>query len=387
MKITLSYPKFVCLFLFLYTFFAVLCINAPKRVVFVLAIAISLPIILQYFRVESRIVFYGFIYPVALLLMSVVLTGDIASSFQRIYCLFAMLLILPIKYCNFDYEKYFVGFTKMICVFTLLIFALDISGIADVNQSNQIKNIVYDLGMGLMGKGAGASNYFTYSIFLYSNTLMLFLFFLHISRNEWIRALIVMGACLLTGTRTPIILCVVFGLIYFYFFNRSNNSRLLIKLIILFIAIAFLCFYISDIIASVHNLLFVAGQNSNRARISDFSAIISVFRKNPMVLLTGEGMGSSFYNPVRSRWYSDSELSYLNLIRMMGIPFFLVFLSMILLPFKYMRRDDPYFWAYICYLVQAGVNPFLFDSTAFLVYVFMYSKYVANRYPEEAIYG
>ena len=122
MKITLSYSKFVCLFLFLYTFFAVLCINAPKRVVFIVAIAFSLPVILQYFRVESKIIFYGFIYPVTLLIMSTVLTGNLTSSFQRIYCLFAMLLILPIKYCGFDYEKHFVAFTKMICIFTLLIF-------------------------------------------------------------------------------------------------------------------------------------------------------------------------------------------------------------------------------------------------------------------------
>lgn len=379
-KIQLGYRGLMSAAMFLYLFFAILCINAPKRISFVLAIFAAIPILTAYLIREPLIMLFGAIYPTVLILISILVSGDLTSSIQRTYCLYSMLLVIPIIYCHFDYEKWFLRFTWLICLLIIGTLVLDLLGVIDINSGNLIRNIVYKFDMGLMGKGTFASAYFPYSIFLYTNTLMYFLFFKYLDQGNWFLTFTVFLAFYATGERAPFFLCIFAGLIFYYFIKRSDsNNKRFLKIIITVLIIIAVVFLIQYIWNRFYHILFVAGEGSNNARLYDINAILNTFRSKPSTLLTGQGMGSEFYNPGRHRWNSDSELSYLNLIRMMGIPFFCFFMWMILLPFKFMNKEDPYFWAYICYLIQAGVNPFLFDSTAFLVYVFVYSKYVIQN--------
>lgn len=384
MKIKINKNGYISLIMFIYVIFAALCINNIKAITFLVLLLIGFPIIFKNLRKINIISFFGFYYPLIVILISSVVSGDLVTSFKRTYCCFLLLLVILIKYYNIDYKKIFYITVWIITLITVLTYALDIFGIIDINQSNFIKNIIYKYNIGLMGKHE--SYYFYYSIFLYSSPLMIFLFFKNVSEKKNILSIIVFIGILASGERTPVFLTIFGFFIYEIIYeSKSYHKKIMMAIIIFIIMVFVVVFYGEQLWNSIYDIIFIKGNISNNVRGDHIDSLIQLYKQKPLMLLFGSGMGTEFYT---SAWggkvTSDIELSFFNLIRQMGVPLFTLFLYFLIYPLKNIKMERYEKMAYIIYLIVAALNPYLFDSTAYLVYIYMYEFYKNKKYSLKA---
>ena len=111
----------------------------------------------------------------------------------------------------------------------------------------------------------------------------------------------------------------------------------------------------------------VSSDNVRKGQMQSYKEIFSDFDN----LFIGTGLGSYFYNYGRMEMVNSAEYAYLDLIRQVGVMFFLLFMIFVLYPLNQniaLNRKV----IYIGYLAIAFTNPLLFSSTAFLAYIYMY---------------
>lgn len=109
---------------------------------------------------------------------------------------------------------------------------------------------------------------------------------------------------------------------------------------------------------------------SNQVKLQHFSSYLVEFAEHPQILVWGQGVGTSFYSAGSERYTSNTELTYMELLRQYGIPAALVIGGFLLLPvFLVIRRGATKYLntflipAYLGYLLTAGTNPLLISST------------------------
>ncbi len=107
---------------------------------------------------------------------------------------------------------------------------------------------------------------------------------------------------------------------------------------------------------------------SNSIKLGHIDSYVQEFNRNPSVLVWGEGAGSAFYSEGFEDWTTVTELSYLELIRVFGIPVTLFFLVGLFWISRRLFRQGQFGLgiAFISYLVICASNPLLISSTGFL---------------------
>ena len=151
----------------------------------------------------------------------------------------------------------------------------------------------------------------------------------------------------------------------------KNFKTLYLRLFFLLLILVIIFTNLSNIITSIDNIMNFAGSiTSDQIRNRQFDSYLLIF-SNPINLLFGTGFGSSFYNLGRNAFAVTAELAYFDLLRQIGLIFFIPFLLFILFPF-YVLRDNTIKVSYLGYLLISFTNPLLFSSTGFLVYLYMY---------------
>lgn len=135
-------------------------------------------------------------------------------------------------------------------------------------------------------------------------------------------------------------------------------------------------FFILINIKSLINLLFQIiisrGAESDLVRLGHIRGLIEVFQNNPIFLLIGTGIGSSFYSYGVLQYVSSIEIPYLDLFRQMGFILFTIYMMFIMYPLKKIYRQKHYLFMYVCYLLIAATNPLLFNSTFYLIYIYIF---------------
>jgi len=135
-------------------------------------------------------------------------------------------------------------------------------------------------------------------------------------------------------------------------------------------------------------LLLTVADSSAAAKEGHLHSYIEIFRDNPQYLLIGQGPGSYFYTTGFGKEVTNTELSYLDLIRMFGIFFTIAIVFIYLLPLfkieKYnVTRNFSIAIAYLAYLFIAGTNPLLIGPTGFvalwIAYVLLVQSNNENR--------
>ncbi len=111
-----------------------------------------------------------------------------------------------------------------------------------------------------------------------------------------------------------------------------------------------------------------------------------LFLTNPIrTFFIGFGPGSMFYTKGWRRYTSQTELSYMELIRNFGFVGALGILCVFAYPFFLLFKNKSYnlmlkislAWGYLAYLFIAGTNPFLNCATGYLTVSIFY--YIANN--------
>ncbi len=124
---------------------------------------------------------------------------------------------------------------------------------------------------------------------------------------------------------------------------------------------------------------------SNTIKYAHITSYIKLFSEHPWYLLIGQGAGTSFYTEGFRRMMSETEWSYMELLRCYGL-FSLFIIGVLLYPLKnfwaQVRKDDfmaGIFATYIVYLLVAGTNPLLLSSTGMIMIWIIYS--CVSNYP------
>ena len=184
-------------------------------------------------------------------------------------------------------------------------------------------------------------------------------------------------AFLMSGTRGTMLLPFFMVAVVFCFsLKRMGKFRYLVY--------PLLVFYALFVLGVVLLLASEADEVSNSIKYAHIASYVKLFSEHPWYLLTGQGAATSFYTEGMRRMVTETEWSYIELLRCYGL-FSLLVMGVLLYPLKNLwaqaRGDD--FMAgvlatYVVYLLVAGTNPLLLSSTGMIMIWVVYSQRV-NR--------
>jgi hypothetical protein len=120
--------------------------------------------------------------------------------------------------------------------------------------------------------------------------------------------------------------------------------------------------------ALVLNLL-QPDEQSNSVKLGHLRSYEQEFSANPSILLWGQGTNTAFYSEGYQDWTTITELSYMELVRVFGIPITILFgAGLAWIGYALFTRGSyPVALAYVAYLAIAGSNPLLISSTGFVI--------------------
>jgi hypothetical protein len=211
-------------------------------------------------------------------------------------------------------------------------------------------------------------SYYLFQILIQGNVKLLFL--------KLTILLSIIVTLFLSGTRANIVSLVLIILFYlsYYIYKKSR-----IVFVILTGLYTLLAIYGLSIIGGI---LFNATEISNLVKFGHYISYIEHFSDHIGQFIFGNGLGSSFYSYGINRITNVTELTYLELIRIWGMPISIIFLLVLLTPILYEIKAKQFshlFIAYIAYLFIAGTNPLLLSSTGMIVLVYVFSNIMLRK--------
>jgi hypothetical protein len=119
-------------------------------------------------------------------------------------------------------------------------------------------------------------------------------------------------------------------------------------------------------------------EESNSIKLAHLRSYEKEFDEHPEILLWGQGTETGFYSEGFQDWTTVTELSFMELIRVFGIPITVLFSGgLAWIGFAlYTRRSYSALLAYIAYVAIAGSNPLLISSTGFIIISAMWKEAV-----------
>lgn len=370
MKINLK--KINSLIIFIFLLFSVVFpgdILGMKKILLLILIIINIKIIYKSILMKKNLYFsfFSILFPLFLFLYSSLLTGNLVASFTRSFAPYIFIIWFIINYYKINFEKLFLLSVKFLMLVIVLIWLMDVLKISDVNYGF-VNAFFYDYDMGYIGKSAEYPLY--YKIFLKGSPLIIFLLFYYFSKKKVLKSILTFLVLGLTGTRANVLFPAAMISFYFISYSKFNRySKYLLVCIVLFS----LLIYNNEIATSLKTIFIDKSIASDLVRAGHLKGLIELFDENPFIIFIGSGMGSEFYSYGVSDYVDSIELSYLDLLRQMGLGFFTLFLIFIVYPFFIKKIGMYKKYAFICYLLIASTNPLLFSSTAYIAYIYMYT--------------
>jgi len=314
----------------------------------------------------------------------------LADGLQYIKAFLFTLTVFIVIERRFDFYKYFSYVSLTVALISIyLYFSIEKFSLND-NYYFVIKNAAF------ISRRAFGDILLDPVIFYKTSPLLIIslsyfceLFFLKLYGFSWRRLFSFISILLLTttliisGTRAnwicTFLIIVVFVGIYFRTRNRNNFHIYIISLL-------FLCILIVP--PFLKKTIFTKTEESNAIKINHLNSYITHFKQNPRYLIIGQGFGTYFYSKGVKELTQQTELTYLEIIRMMGIPIALMFLFLLIWPvFSLINSFDVknfgLIFSYLLYLFEIGTNPLLFGSTGMLVFVLILSKLYEGRYVKD----
>ncbi len=180
-----------------------------------------------------------------------------------------------------------------------------------------------------------------------------------------------------SGTRANLASLVLISVFYLgYFLFRRSKIWFVWALALGVLVVLFL-------LPAVAGLLLNRQEASNAIKFGYFSSYVNYFDGHLLSLLFGQGVGGRFYASGLHRMIDVSELTYIELVRIWGIPVALLFVSFLMIPLVAeikSKKITPLFIAYLAYLFIAGTNPLLLSSTGMLVLVYVFTHTFLQHY-------
>lgn len=361
----------ISIFVFITIIFPADIFNLKKIILFIIFL-INYKVIL-FSIVQSRnyvVTFFGLLFPTLLILYSTLLTQNLFLSISRSYSSYIFLLVFVVIVYKIDFERIMLGPIKIIMLLTIFLAFLDIIGVYSINDSIFRNNVMYGLELGYMGKSADYPLY--YKIFFKTSPLIVFYLFKNFYQSNYFLSIIAIISLLLSGTRANFLFPLLMLLFYFLFSKRKSNLN---KILLVTIIVVALLFVASPFLDFMYNILVTKSTVSNTIRQGHIEGLVELVKNNPWYIFSGTGMGSEFFSFAYNSYVSSIEWTFLDLWRQMGLILFLMFITFIIIPLFYRNNTDNYQkYAYLSFLLIASTNPLLFNSTSYVVYIYMYTN-------------
>lgn len=196
----------------------------------------------------------------------------------------------------------------------------------------------------------------------------------NVKRRRWlylIACVIVTFAFLVSGTRATMLLpFAALAIVAYPTIKKWKRLR--------YAFYPLLTVFVLAILMLIAMLAMERGEASNNIKYAHLVSYAELFEAHPEYFLIGQGPGAIFYSEGFHDWRSQTEWSYIDMLRYYGI-FALVILAVLVYPFTKLwpyRRHARVFGlmgGYLAFLFIAGTNPLLVTSTGMIVVLAVYS--------------
>lgn len=340
-----------------------------KKIAFILLFILNFNLIFNLsFKREFNIIgFHIFVFSSLLFVFSIIIGGNIYATISNVYlCLYAS-LILVVIYRKINLEYMLLFSLTVIALLMVGSVILDFFGVIDI-YGNNIMMFLHNNSEAMIGKSTTYWSY--YIVFLKASPLILVLLGYSLFTRRFYLALLATMALILSGTRANLFGAIV--LIFGYIFKIQK--KIIWRIITVFVfVIVFTIFYES--INDYFSYMFISKSYSTANKMDDLKEIFSVFSKYPLTFFVGTGFGAEEKFSILN---GTAEWSLFDMWRKNGLIGLSIFSYFVVKPIKRIWNNKERQWvvfSYITYLFVAMTNPLFFSSTAYVMYVYIYSKY------------
>ena len=163
---------------------------------------------------------------------------------------------------------------------------------------------------------------------------------------------------IVAGSRTPILVQILILLVYLY--DRNIIGKFLTRVSALIL--------LGMLVMVTYLLATQEKETSNEVKYDNFESYVEDMGDKGHSIW-GAGLGSEFYAKGRGLKLSYTELSYMDILRMYGLPVGMFFIFLFFAPsfwlWKYFKRSlflKRFCFGYVLFLILSGTNPLLLGS-------------------------
>ena len=214
------------------------------------------------------------------------------------------------------------------------------------------------------------------SPFLLLPLSLFFLDFLQVKRFWSLFFVVVILMAIIWSASRGLIVMAAVSMLVLYFYNKNWSARLLM-----------LCALVPVIILGVGYLLtetsmFSSDEQSNNIKIGHIISFLNV--ADWKMLVFGNGLGTYYYTEGYGELAAQTEITWMDSVRYVGLPLSLLLFSVLLFPNrKYLAsvQGSSSRLIMFMYLLMSLSNPVLFNSFGFLVRLWYWSVVIKNHEP------
>ncbi len=322
------------------------------------------------------VLYFTFFLPIAIILHSTLVSQDPVTSLRASYTPVLVMLVIPIYEKNYKFKDILYYLLMGLAGITVLLVLADKVGVFNVNGSNTIRNFVYNTDMGVMGKSPEYAFY--YKVFFKTSPLFVILLYESLKRQQFAITLLSVLGLVFSGTRANVLIALALVVIFIFKQQGTTKPAMIVKCLAIFMLVLILVFGSSLIVEKLTSMMSSKGATySDSIRIGTMESYKHLFSHAHNVLF-GTGMGSEFYNLGRSDFEASAEMSFIELVRQIGIIYTILFVGGILYPLKG-HYSVLVKLTFIGYLFIAATNPLLYSTTASIIYIYMYLTFFESQ--------
>lgn len=314
--------------------------------------------------------FYMIFFPVILFILSSFNNQNWVEMIKFFY-VFSYLLLIPIcESRGINLLKYFIYILNIISYIIVISALLDKIGLLGINN-NPILMFLNNAGEAQISVSPYAI--FHYVIFLNASPLVLISFSYYLFQKKYAFAGLNFLALILSGTRANIYLGIVMILLYVLF---DKSIRLFKPLLVLGLTMLIIL-YGSSFYEKV-TIINWAKSQGDEIRTLNLESIKIAMNNSWQNYIFGMGARTSYFSYARNELINESELSYIELLRQIGLIGLIPLIAFLIKPIYRLITDRRFIWlalSFSLYLFKCYFDPFLFTSTGFILIAVVYFEY------------
>jgi hypothetical protein len=208
------------------------------------------------------------------------------------------------------------------------------------------------------------------------------LFFLDFLRQRKLFTLFCMGvivAAIICSASRALIAMTAISLFVLYLHHKAWPQRVLILSVVIPLFIMGVLYLLDQ------TSVLSSSEQSNNIKLGHITSFFDTV--DWTLLIFGRGLGSYFYTEGYGAIVSQTEITWMDSVRFVGLPLSLVLLGSILFPVRRIaaaKETRPQIIIVVLYLIMSLSNPVLFNSFGFLV-ILWYWSVVMKSQPKELL--